>query len=573
MPKSMYTMDALTEWQKQDEELGTTPPDANMVTVQRESYKVPGLPEEDPNQETSAEKSKRLRGHHFSLGLHDVSKESNMKATFKHPGAPLSETSGNAEGGAKMDEVMRANFNFGSDENPEQYVSVQTAEISRPARIKPLPAVKIDSGQFRQHNVVLGSDKPAYCTQTEDTYVDHGGQGMGTVEERDAKRAQMRLASFSFGSFNPTFTSTARDSYTEQPIHKELCAGATPREVLERVNYTFGSDFNERRSEAKDAFGREQALKDQCSNREVPDKNKKKALNQAHFALGHDETSYGTVGSESYTTPEVKKEDGAESARDRAIMLRRSNVTLGCDNVPKISSARSAHPPPPPDCEAFLPMTDRRKHGLDGVHFEHGHDTAELRAERSKPFSHHAAQTGIKNVNYSRLTGLGDEPVWKTYLKKSSVLMGHMPPTNISTHAHGYQEYPGFQPSRISEATKQELRKASFSFGNDDVYTKDLSTVQRECFGDQKPSMNPGDIETYSLHGKSSAVLLGGHGLDYGTEHKGAYVDPAVASPPAKKNRPVYHGHEEITSEKQQQFRWPDRPRLSAAGQSVIVRP
>merc|ERR1712188_367308 len=103
--------------------------------------------------------------------------------------------------------------------------------------------------------------------------------------------------------------------------------------------------------------------------------------------------------------PERDKDNAVQSARESARRLRKSNVTLGCDNVPKVSSARTSHPPPDPDCEAFHPMTDRRKGYLDGVNFEYGHDTAELQAERSKPFSHHAAQTGLKNANYMQLTG------------------------------------------------------------------------------------------------------------------------------------------------------------------------
>jgi hypothetical protein len=565
-------MDALTEWQKQDEVMGPAPVDPNVATVHRESYQIPGLQGgKDPEQDA---RNAWLRGHHFDFGSHGRTDESNMKATFRHPGPPLAETSGKEDmREAKLEELLQANFTLGSDKNPEQYVSVHTAEISAPAKIKPLPPAKIDGAAFRQHHVVLGSDKPVYSTHTEDTYVDHGGASMTSVAERDAKRQQMRLASFSFGSHSPTYKSTCRDSYNEQPIHKDLCAGQTPRVVLERVNYTLGSDFQERRSEAKDAFGNEQALKDQCANREVPHGSKnKKELNSAHFALGHDKIDYGTTGHASYTKPKMTMGQEVQSARESAARLRRSNVTLGCDNVPQVTSARSAYQPPPPDCEAFHPMTDRRKGYLDGVHFEHGHDTEQLRAERSKPFSHHAAQSGLRNANYSQLTGLRDEPHLKEHLQKSSVLMGNMPSTNETTHCDGYKEYPGFQRAFISDEHRRALRQAHFSFGNDNMFNKDLCTVHRESFSEQKPSLHPQETAAYSMHGKANNVLLGVHGTDYGTEHKGAYVDPAVASPPSKKTRPVYHGHEDVSSEKQQQFRWPERPRLSAAGQSVVVR-
>merc|ERR1719240_2475580 len=275
--------------------MGPPPVDPNVATVHRESYQTPGLQGgKDPEQD---ERNNWLRGHHFKFGSHATTNVSNMKATFKHPGDVLAETQGQEDmRPAKLEELLCANFTLGSDVNPEQYVSVHTAEISAPAKINPLPPAKIDGTQFRQHHVVLGSDRPIYCTHTEETYVDHGGASMTSVEERDAKRQQMRLASFSFGSHNPTYTSTSRDSYNEQPIHKDLCAGKTPREVLERVNYTLGSDFQERRSEATDAFGNEQALKDQCAKREGMDKQNKKELNSAHFALGHDATDYGTVG-------------------------------------------------------------------------------------------------------------------------------------------------------------------------------------------------------------------------------------------------------------------------------------
>eukprot|EP00746_Dinoflagellata_sp_MGD_P162968 gnl/MRDRNA2_/MRDRNA2_90755_c0_seq1.p1 gnl/MRDRNA2_/MRDRNA2_90755_c0~~gnl/MRDRNA2_/MRDRNA2_90755_c0_seq1.p1 ORF type:complete len:607 (+),score=110.64 gnl/MRDRNA2_/MRDRNA2_90755_c0_seq1:162-1823(+) len=553
--------------------MGPPPIDPNVATVHRESYKIPGLQGgKDPEQDA---RNNWLRGHHFDFGWHAGTGESNMKATFKHPGGPLAETSGNEDmRPAKLEDFQQANFTLGSDKNPEQYVSVHTAEISAPAKIKPLPPSKIDGAQFRQHHVVLGSDKPHYSTHTEETYVDHGGASMTSVQERDAKRQQMRLASFSFGSHSPTYTSTCRDSYNEQPIHKDLCAGQTPRVVLERVNYTLGCDYQPRRSEAKDAFGNEQALRDQCANRQVPHGSKdKKELNSAHFALGHDKMDYGTVGHESYTTPKIAKGEEVMSARESAARLRRSNVTLGCDSVPKVTSARTAYQPPPADCEAFHPMTDRRKGYLDGVHFEHGHDTAELRAERSKPFSHHTAQAGLRNANYSQLTGLRDEPHLKEHLQKSSVLMGNMPSTGETTHCAGYKEYPGFQRAFVSDEHRRALRQAHFSFGNDDVFNKDLCTVHRECFSEQKPSVHPHESLAYSMHGKANNVLLGVHGVDYGTEHKGAYVDPVVASPPPKKTKPVYHGHEDVTSEKQQQFRWPERPRLSAAGQSVVVRP
>jgi hypothetical protein len=495
-----------------------------------------------------------------------------MTATFRHPGDVLPETTGKEDVRVvKMEGNLCANFTLGMDTNPEQYVSVHTAEISGPARIKPLPPAKIDGAQFREHNVVLGTDKPVYSTHTEETFVDHGGANTITMEQRNEKRKQMRLASFSFGSFGPVQSSTARDSYVEQPIHKDLIAGSTPREVLERVSYTLGTDFHERRSEAKDAFGREQALKDQCANWEVPrGKTNKKELQQAHFALGHDQVNYGTVGHESYTTPVKGKDNEGPTAKESARRLRASNVTLGCDSIEKVSSAKASYLPPPEDCEAFQPMSEKRKTYLDGVHFEHGHDTAELKAERSKPFSHHAAQSGLRNANYQQLTGLRDEPNLKEHLAKSSVHMGNIPSTSRTTHADGYQEYPGHRPVVISDEHRRALRQAHFSFGNDGA---SYATVQRECFGDQKPSVHPQDCETFSMHGKSNHVLLGVHGVDYGTEHKTSFVNPKVASPRKTKILPVYHGHEEVTSEKQQQFRWPERPRLSAAGQSVVVRP
>jgi len=566
-------MDALTEWQKQDEKMGPPPVDPNVATVQRESYQVPGLGSNyDPEQQS---RTKNLRGHHFQFGSHAATTESNMKATFKHPGPPLPETSGTEDQRvAKTEELRQANFTLGSDKNPEQYVSVHTAEISGPARIKPLPLAKINSTAFREHNVVLGTDRPLYSTRTEETYVDHGMQNVISVTERDAKRAQMRLASFTFGSHQQTYASTSRDSFNEQPMHGELCAEQSAREVGEKVSVMLGHDLQERRSEAKDAFGREEALKDQCSKRQPRDPQKKKELNAAHFALGHDATDYGTTKSESFTSPKRIEVTEGQSAREKTLMMRRSNVSLGCDNVPKVTSARTSYQPPPDDCEAFLPMSEKRKGYLDGVHFEHGHDNEQLRAERKKPFSHHVSETGLRNANYSQLTALGNQLNAKQLVaqnKITSVAFGHEPFVKTTTHTDGYQSNPGYQRIFVSDEHRRALRCSNFSFGNDNVFNKDLCTVHGECFSLQKPSAAPGDGEVYTAHGKANNVLLGAHAINYGTEHKDAYVDPAVASPPSKKGKPVYTGHEDVTSEQQKQFRWPERPRLSAAGFKVLA--
>lgn len=573
MPKSKWTMDALTEWQKQDEKLGT--PQDYSVTVHRESYQNPGRGASAQNPESS----EKLRMHHFKLGYrsYPTQQESNMKATFKDPGPPLKETQGEEDmREAKLEELLQANFCLGSDHNPEQYVSVHTAEISAPARIKPKPTAKIDSSSFRDHNVVLGSDKPFYTTHMAETFVDHGSQSMASVEERMQKRAEMRRASFSFGSYGLTYTSTSADSYMEQPIHPDLVADLSARAALEKVNYTLGSDYEPRRSEAREAFGLEQALKDQCAKREIPDKEKKKELNAAHWIAGHDPTSYGTIAGDSYSTPMMDKEYAAQrqTTRERTRQLRLSNVTLGQDNVEKISLEKSTYVHPPADCEAFLPMSEKRKGYLDGVHYEYGFDTDELKAERSKPFSHHAAVSGLRNVDYSQLTGLRDEPDFKVHLQKSSVHLGNMPGVKTTTHIDGYQEYIGHERRFVSEEQRRALRQAHFSFGNDNVFNKDLCTVSKECFGQlMTTEVDKSQSEESSKNFKTSSVMLGIHDIDYCSEHHTMFKDPVVNSPPPKKKLPIYLGHEQITSEKQHQFKWPERPKLSAAGINVVTTP
>jgi hypothetical protein len=362
----------------------------------------------------------------------------------------------------------------------------------------------------------------------------------------------------------------------EQPIHPDLVADLSARAALEKVNYTLGSDYEPRRSEAREAFGLEQALKDQCAKREIPNKEKKKELNAAHWITGHDPTSYGTIAGDAYSTPMMDKEYATQrqTTRERTRQLRLSNVTLGQDKVEKISLEKSTYVHPPADCEAFLPMSEKRKGYLDGVHYEYGFDTDELKAERSKPFSHHAAVSGLRNVDYSQLTGLRDEPDFKVHLLKSSVHLGNMPGVKTTTHTDGYQEYIGHERRYVSEEQRRALRQAHFSFGNDNVFNKDLCTVSKECFGQlMTTEVDKSQSEESSKNFKTSSVMLGIHDIDYCSEHKTMFKDPVVNSPPPKKKLPIYLGHEQITSEKQHQFKWPERPKLSAAGINVVTTP
>merc|ERR1719160_2080570 len=114
--KEAMKADTMMLWQ-QDNEASPRANDSksDMVSVTQESFPSPIHSPKDPNQQKNVE---WLRGHHWKVGECVTKKESNMKATFQHPGPPLPEATGELDlRCAKLEEQLGASFTLGSYEN------------------------------------------------------------------------------------------------------------------------------------------------------------------------------------------------------------------------------------------------------------------------------------------------------------------------------------------------------------------------------------------------------------------------------------------------------------------------
>merc|ERR1719311_826360 len=99
-----------------NEDLGKDTTARDMVSVHRQSYTEPPPVKLDNEQKKKVE---WLRGHHFKFGSCAPTVESNMTATFRHPGKPGAEVTGEEDvRTAKLEELLQANFTLGSDKNP-----------------------------------------------------------------------------------------------------------------------------------------------------------------------------------------------------------------------------------------------------------------------------------------------------------------------------------------------------------------------------------------------------------------------------------------------------------------------